>query len=95
MTVRHIPSHILALLTFVLSVDVHARVLLQQPTTVFSGNVAVRLIHREDNHEYILDFYEDDQTAVRQILDVPDMPPNGPPAAFYTGVCPSMHMCMP
>lgn len=67
------------------------RELLQIST--FTGNIAVRLVHKGSSHRYELDFYENDQTAVRLGLDVPDMPPAGPPASFYTGTFVARHAC--
>lgn len=92
MTLRHIPIHALVLLTLVLSVDVHARALLQQPSTVFNGNIALQLVHDDAGQQYTLDFFSGNQTEVRQVLDVPDMPPDGPPSSFYTGTLPHTHM---
>ncbi len=62
-----------------------ARMLLQTPQS-FTGNIAVRLVHKGKDHAYALDFYEGEQSATRVVLDVPDMPAAGPPSSFYTGM---------
>lgn len=69
----------------VLAVNAHARGLLQASSTVFIGNIAVRLVHQGATHRYALDFYGGNSTNKRLGIDVPDIPASGPPALFYTG----------